>query len=385
MTRRIDPDDLSVAAGAEAGSDAPAAGRRAWGTRGTARASFASHVTLEDVSQSFQTVAALKNVTIDIPPAETVCLLGQSGCGKTTLLRIIAGIDAPARGRVLFDGREVSGPSLLVPPEKRGVGLMFQDYALFPHLTILDNVMFGLRDLPRATARAEARAVLSRVGLEDAARFYPHILSGGEQQRVALARAIVPRPGIILMDEPFSGLDSRLRDDVRDETMAILRETRSTSVIVTHDPEEAMRVADRIILLRRGEVIQSGSAEDLYRAPKDLETARFFSEINEIAGKSVDGMLVTPLGRFATDTVPAGSWGVACIRPQSLTFTKPGEAAAGRVLTRRFLGEVDLYEIAVEGLTRPVFARIRGTNLAAGEDVGVAVADDEVMVFPASE
>ena len=166
-----------------------------------------------------------------------------------------------------MDGREVSGPRTFLEPERRGIGLMFQDYALFPHMTILQNIMFGLKDLSAAEAGVAARRALSRVGLEHYANEYPHTLSGGEQQRVALARSIAPRPGVLLMDEPFSNLDRRMRDAIRDETVAILRETGATTIVVTHDPEEAMRIADRIVLMRSGAIIQQGEAEEIYRAP----------------------------------------------------------------------------------------------------------------------
>ena len=192
----------------------------------------------------------------------------------------------------MIDDQEVAGPDRFVPPEKRDVGLMFQDFALFPHLSILDNVAFGLKSLTRGEAKAEALAALARVGLEHYADDYPHILSGGEQQRVALARAIAPRPSVLLMDEPFSGLDVRLRESMQEETLAILHETRATSIVVTHDPEEAMRLGDRIAVMREGRLVQIGKALDLYREPKDILAARTFSELNEIAGAHRAGQRV---------------------------------------------------------------------------------------------
>src|SRR5262249_1699171 len=223
---------------------------------------------LDEVSKRYGESFALDHVSIDISPGEVLCLVGPSGCGKTTLLRIAAGVEHPTTGRVLLDGQEVAGPDHFIPPEKRGIGLMFQDFALFPHLTIQQNVAFGLRSLTRSEGKAEALAALSRVGLAHYANEYPHILSGGEQQRVALARAIAPRPSVLLMDEPFSGLDPRLRERMREETLAILHETGATSIVVTHDAEEAMRMGDNVVLLRDGRVVQSGRALDLYRAPK---------------------------------------------------------------------------------------------------------------------
>lgn len=224
-------------------------------------------------------------------------------------------------------------------------------------------------------------AALRRVGLEHLAAMYPHTLSGGEQQRVALARAIAPRPGVLLMDEPFSGLDSRLRDEVRNETLAVLRETRATSVIVTHDPEEAMRVADRIVLLRGGKVIQVGTAEDLYHRPVDLAATRFFSEVNEIPGRVDRGWVATPVGRFPAAGLATDGPAIACIRPQSIRLVRAGEATAGRVVRRRFLGEVDLVEIAVAGLDNPIFVRVRHSAPNIGQDVGVCIDPAEVLVF----
>ena len=182
--------------------------------RGRAAAAFAASLTFDAVERRYGQDLALKGVSLAIAPGEVVCLLGPSGCGKTTLLRIASGIEKPSRGRVLINDREVAGPERFVPPEERSVGLMFQDFALFPHLTILENVAFGLRQLPKDEARREALTILARVGLERYADGYPQVLSGGQQQRVALARAMVPRPAVMLMDEPFSGLDVQLRDSM---------------------------------------------------------------------------------------------------------------------------------------------------------------------------
>ena len=195
-----------------------------WGPRGTAAATFAARLSFEHVSLSYGALEAVHDVSFELLPGEIVCLLGPSGCGKTSLLRVAAGIERPTSGRLLLDGEEIAGPKRFAPPERRNIGLMFQDYALFPHLTILENVAFGLKSLQREVALKEARLALRRVGLSEYEQSYPYALSGGEQQRVALARAIVPRPAVMLMDEPFSGLDQRLRDLVRQETLALLKE-----------------------------------------------------------------------------------------------------------------------------------------------------------------
>ena len=203
------------------------------------------------------------------------------------------------------------------------------------------------------------QTALARVGLADYGNDYPHTLSGGEQQRVALARAITPRPGILLMDEPFSGLDARLRDSVRDETLAVIRETRATCIVVTHDPEEAMRMADRIALMRAGRLIQLAPPEALYRTPIDLQTARFFSEINEMPGIVSGGVADCALGRFPAPGVADGD-AVVCIRPRGIRLERDGEGVDGRLLTRRFLGEVDLLEVGVDGLPVPIVVRAGG-------------------------
>src|SRR5512143_3580000 len=254
---------------------------------------FVSHV-----SKSYPGLPVLEEATFAVEPGEIVCLLGPSGCGKTTLLRIAAGVERPSGGRVLIDNQEVAGPNRFVPPEKRGVGLMFQDFALFPHLSVLDNIAFGLNSLTRSEAKAEALAALERVGLGQYPAEYPHILSGGEQQRVALARAIAPRPSVLLMDEPFSGLDPRLRESMREETLAILHETRATSIVVTHDAEEAMRMGDRVALMRKGWIVQFGKSLVLSRAPKDILAARTFCDLTELPVREEQGSAQTALGRF---------------------------------------------------------------------------------------
>jgi iron(III) transport system ATP-binding protein len=356
-----------------------------WGQRGTTGASIPAQLTFENLVQSYGSLQALDGVSLTVKPSELVCLLGHSGCGKTTLLRVAAGVEEPTSGRVLMDGIEVSGPGAFIPPEQRGIGLMFQDYALFPHLTILQNVLFGLKALPAREADVAARRALSRVGLEHHARDFPHTLSGGEQQRVALARSIAPRPGVLLMDEPFSNLDRRMRDAIRDETVAILRETKATTIVVTHDPEEAMRIADRIVLMRSGSVVQQGTAEDLYLRPRDLFAARFFCDFNEVEAVVRNRQVSTPLGVFAAPHLPEGAAAVLCVRPQGIRLKPAGFCLPGRLLSRRFLGEVDLIHVAVQGLDRPLQARIRhGTQAEVGQDVGVEVDAQEVLVFAAS-
>jgi iron(III) transport system ATP-binding protein len=266
---------------------------------------------------------------------------------------------------------------------------MFQDFALFPHLTIVDNVAFGLKSLPRKAARREAMAILARVGLERYAEEYPHILSGGQQQRVALARAIVPRPAVMLMDEPFSGLDVQLRDSMQEETLGLLRETRATSMIVTHHSEEAMRLGDRIAVMKAGRLVQVGKAEELYRRPAALFVARLFSEINEVACRVADGEIDTPLGRLPAPGLDDGTMATLCIRERGTILKaadgKSRDGLAGRVQHIKFLGDAARVEVAVEGFEAPLHVRTDlNHGVAKGTEVRVGIDRAQVLVFPAN-
>lgn len=352
--------------------------------RGRAAAAFAARLTFENVERRYGDMHALRGVSLDIEPGEVVCLLGPSGCGKTTLLRVAAGIEKPSAGRVLINDLEMAGPSRFVPPERRGVGLMFQDFALFPHLSIVDNVAFGLKALPREEARREALAMLARVGLDTYADDYPHILSGGQQQRVALARALAPRPAVVLMDEPFSGLDVQLRENMQEETLALLRETRASSMIVTHHPEEAMRLADRIAVMRKGRVVQAGKAEELYQHPAELFVARLFSEINEVPCRVEAGAVATPFGRVPANGLADGTAAILCLRERGIRLSLQRPGLSGRILHVRFMGDVQLVELGVAGFEAPLRARTSGGEpLAKGADVSIEIDPREVLLFPA--
>jgi iron(III) transport system ATP-binding protein len=260
---------------------------------------------------------------------------------------------------------------------------MFQDFALFPHLTIIDNVAFGLRDLPRKEALHEARNALARVGLAEYENSYPHALSGGEQQRVALARAIVPRPQVMLMDEPFSGLDQRLRESVRAETLALLKETRATTMLVTHDPVEAMGLSDRILLMRQGQLVQAGSPSQLYENPIDAQTARFFCDLNELTAVIRQGHADTTLGTFAAPALAEGATALIMIRPQGFERARGDVGVEGYILDAHFLGDVTQCSVVFKGIEEPLLVRLPAKNAPqAGQSVLFSVDPAQVLVFP---
>jgi len=354
-----------------------------WGKRGTAAATFAARVEFKDICHSYGDMQTLKNVSFELAPGEIVCLLGPSGCGKSTLLRIAAGVERQTSGQIFMNNLEIAGPNCFLAPEKRGIGLVFQDFALFPHKSILENVAFGLQSLGKAQAMVAAKAALKRVGMSQYEQAYPYVLSGGEQQRVALARAIAPRPLVLLMDEPFSGLDQRLRDNVRDETLAVLKETSACSLLVTHDPQEAMRMADRIILMREGNLVQIGTPKQLFTHPVDVEAARFFCDFNELTGVVEAGHVQSALGEIKTPDLASGTEMNILVRPQGLRISKNGRGLEGLIGNVRFLGDYSLVDIHLAALDTPVQARIPGEiSEKPGDEIKILVDQSQIFAFP---
>ncbi len=351
---------------------------------------------LEGITVTFDGVPAVRDLSLDVGAGEIVCLLGPSGCGKTTTLRVAAGVERQRQGRVLIDGRLVSEKgNHHEPPEARSIGLMFQDFALFPHLTVAENVAFGLRRIATPDKRAALVAeYLARVGLEAYSRKFPHQLSGGEQQRVALARALAPRPRVMLMDEPFSDLDNRLRDEVRDHTLSILKEEGAGVLLVTHDPDEAMRMADRIALMRQGRIVQIGAPYHVYNYPVDREAAGFFSDLNIIHGVVRDRQTNTPFGLFLTPKLVDGADVEIVIRPQHLLIepdegAEPestpahGMPASGRVVRARFVGSASLIEVAMDHDGSILRASVPHAWLPEpGARIWLSLRRDRCFVFP---
>ncbi len=349
---------------------------------------------LENVSHAFGALLAVDDVSLSVAPGELVCLLGPSGCGKTTVLRIAAGLEALQRGRVIMSGTPVAGQGRAVPPEQRGVGLVFQDYALFPHLSVLDNVAFGLSGLPARERRGRALETLGQVGMAESAEVFPHTLSGGQQQRVALARALAPKPKVMLLDEPFSGLDARLRNQVRDETLHLLKHSGTATLMVTHDPEEAMFMADKVALMRAGRLVQLGRPTDLYFAPLDAFVASFFGEINHLRGVIRDGRVTTPFGEVIAPQVAEGTAVEILIRPEALRLQPLGsdlgsDLGTARVMAARMLGRSSLVHLSVnraDGGDLHLHARIPGRFLPAEDEVlAVHLDRSQAFVFPLND
>ncbi len=313
----------------------------------------------KNLMRRYEGRVVVDDVSLKVQPGQVTCLLGPSGCGKSTTLRMIAGVEMQDEGEIWVDGNLVCDTVFRVPPERRNIGLMFQDFALFPHLQVGENIAFGLSG-EKAQKDARVGELLERVGLEGYARKYPHELSGGEQQRVALARALAPRPRIMLMDEPFSGLDNRLRDGIRDETLDVLREADTAVLLVTHEPEEAMRMADNIALMRHGRIVQQGAPYNIYNAPADRDAVAFFSDINVIRAEVSGALAQTPFGQFLAPAISDGQSVDIVIRPQHVKIDfdrngvgpsptiSDGTAARGQVQRARFMGSESLVEFRMD-------------------------------------
>jgi spermidine/putrescine ABC transporter ATP-binding subunit len=359
-----------------------------------------SFIEVSDLRIRYGTQTALDGVSFRVEAGERLCLLGPSGCGKTTTLLTIAGFVVPDGGTVRIDGRDV----LHEPPERRNIGVMFQNYALFPHLSIYDNVAFGLkmRKRPEAEIRNKVGQALDLVHLSHAAMKRPQMLSGGEQQRVAFARAIVIQPSLLLLDEPFSNLDARLRQEMRSELLALLQQLKIATVMVTHDQEEAMAIADRIAVMNQGRVAQVGTADEIYNAPASLFVARFVGESNVLSGRveatgDIVAVQAEGAGRVlarSSGSVVAGQPVEIVLRPQNLSLTAPDAAPGpdtrlnslvGRVQQVLFLGHRTEYRIECGGQTLLIWQdRPMEAPLQSGDPVAVTWRVQDTLVLPAT-
>jgi iron(III) transport system ATP-binding protein len=346
------------------------------------------------VSHAFGSTRVLEGISLRVAAGELVCLVGPSGCGKTTLLRLVAGLEELQRGAIAIDGGVVADAGRVVATERRGVGFMFQDYALFPHLSVRANVGFGLDRVSRATREARIDEVLGQLDLFALAASFPHQLSGGQQQRVALARALAPKPRVMLLDEPFSNLDLSLRERVRDDTLHVLKQSGAATLMVTHDPEEAMFMADRIAVLHAGHIEQHGAPADVYARPASAFVTRFFGQVNAFTGRVAEGRVETPAGVVPAPGFAEGSEVEVLVRPEALRLqpvdgvmtTHPAKVLAARPLGRSSWIHLCLGEEAGrvdEAGHHHVHARVPGAYLPGeGEILDVRLDPSQVFVFP---
>jgi iron(III) transport system ATP-binding protein len=337
-----------------------------------------SELRLQGVTRRYGAKTAVTDVSLVLRPGRITALLGPSGSGKTTLMRLIAGLEAPDEGEVRLGDEVLSGAGAHVPPEKRGVGLVFQDYALFPHMTVLDNVGFGLSGQPRSAREARSRTLLEQVGLADRAGAWPHALSGGEQQRVALVRALAREPEVLLLDEPFSGLDRHLRTGVRDFLFPALRASGAAVAVVTHDVDEALLLADDLVLLANGRVVQTGTPSDCYRHPVSLQAARLLGDITVLDGEARGGEVITAFGRIPAPEQADGKVQVA-LRPEGLRPDADGLPT--RITMIRFAGgAMDYY---LERDRQHVVVRASEGLGAVGGDLRISLDPAAAHVFAA--
>lgn len=319
------------------------------------------------VTRRYGEGAVVQGVSLTLPPGQITALLGSSGAGKSTLLRLFAGFEGVDEGEIRLGDERLSAPGRTVPAERRRIGLIFQDFALFPHLTAARNVAFGLKHLPKAEAAARAAAWLDRLGLTPRAGAYPHELSGGEQQRIAIARALAPEPAAILMDEPFSGLDPGLRDSVRETALDAIRAAGIPALLVTHDPAEALEHADRIAIISRGHLLQEGAASDIYLRPVSPEVASALGPVNRfMASQAPPGLLAD---------VSAGK--LVVVRPEGV---RPDPAAPVRaeILSARLTGA--LMRLALRaGPLRLIALCPPAPGLVAGAETGIQL--DPALTF----
>jgi iron(III) transport system ATP-binding protein len=348
---------------------------------------MAASVEVADLSHAYGDVPVVREMSFALAPGTIGCLLGPSGCGKTTVLRCLAGFEPVKGGTISLGGRVVSRPGSSVPPEERSVGMVFQDFALFPHLTVARNVAFGLRTHAADAAQRRVDEMLELIGLKDSGDAFPHELSGGQQQRVALARALAPNPDLLLLDEPFSSLDIDLRERLTLEVRGILKAAGTTAILVTHDQHEAFVLADEIGVMNEGTIEQWDSAYRLYHQPRTRFVADFVGQGVFLRGVAIGrGRVLTELGELASDNPLSMDEGAAVdllLRPDDIVHddASPWEA---EVVAKAFRGAHFLYTLALASGTRVLSLVPSHHDHAIGERIGIRLSIDHVIAFPAA-
>jgi iron(III) transport system ATP-binding protein len=333
-----------------------------------------SYLTVDAVGKRFGATVALDSVTLGLAEGERLALLGPSGCGKTTLLRVVCGLEAPDTGSVAVAGETLVGPGVFVPPERRRVGMVFQDWALFPHRTVTRNVAYGLTRDEVASGRVEE--TLELVGLGGLGDRFPHQLSGGQAQRVAVARALAPRPRLLLFDEPFSNLDAELRLRVRADVAELMRRVGMTSVFVTHDREEAFVLGDRVAVMRDGALIQAGTPLEVYEEPATAWVAGFLGDVNLLEGHAAGSVATTAIGELE---LAHQTWGpcVVAVRPEHLVLDAGWDATVASI---EFYGHDTSYALTLGG-TRLLARVMAGPRFAPGDQVAVSYTGPSVVAY----
>jgi len=345
------------------------------------------------VSHKYGNHQVLNNASLMIPAGELVCLLGPSGSGKTTLLRLAAGLERLQHGKIIINEEVVADGIIHVPTEDRGIGLMFQDYALFPHLSIIENVTFGIHGKSPDQARRRAMEMLDQVGMAHHATNHPHMLSGGQQQRVALARALAPEPKLLLLDEPFSGLDTNMRGQIREETLTVLKQSGVATVMVTHDPEEAMFMADRIkVLGHSGRILQAGRPHDIYYHPRHAFVAKLFGLMNRFEGVVSGGHVKIPLGSIQAEGLGEGLKVEVLVRPEGVVLESNGGGGAPLdVISTHLLGHDNIVRVKLTADTvapeeRDLYVRIHHTfEPELSKRITGGVDPEYAFIFPMDE
>ena len=353
----------------------------------------AEFLELRNIRKEFGSFVALKDVSLGVHPGELICFLGPSGCGKTTLLRIIAGLEVQTAGTIVQAGKDISR----LPPMKRDYGIVFQSYALFPNLSVAENVAYGLvnRRMPRAARDARVAELLAMVGLPDSGAKFPSQLSGGQQQRIAIARALATSPGLMLLDEPLSALDARVRVRLRGEIRSLQQRLGITTILVTHDQEEALSMADRIVVMKDGDIEQIGTPSEVYRAPATPFVADFVGKTNLLPAKRAGQGVQVGARLFACDVDPALAASTqlrAFFRPEDVLVRGVNggmsNTAPATVEKVEFLGAYSRLTFRVEGIEQPLFADLSVNDMAEfavgpGDRLNVAIPPERIRVFEA--
>ncbi|MEL6406913.1 MAG: ABC transporter ATP-binding protein [Chloroflexota bacterium] len=335
-------------------------------------------IELRSIKKHYDDVLAVNDISLEVRRGELLVLLGSSGCGKTTTLRLIAGLERPNTGEVILNGQMVAGQNAWIPPENRHLGMVFQDYALFPHMTVYDNITFPLQGMNNLQRRDRVQDMLKLVGMSGMSERYPHQLSGGQQQRIALARALASEPSVVLLDEPFSNLDAARRKQVREEVRQILQLAGATGIFVTHDQEEAMSIADTIAVMQAGKILQIDTPSELYRQPKHPDVAAFLGDLNYLQSEADGNTITTAIGTIPLTKPKRGTVDVY-VRPESIALQQKASAHNATVLETRFYGHYQIVTVEISDDTLLDVRVWAHDTYLVGDNVNASIVGDVIL------